>query len=337
MRAVILDRTGPVEDSVLRLGEVDKPVAGPGEVVMKVSTCGVCHSNLHMIEGDWVDGGVPAFLPIIPGHEVVGVIDSLGPGVDWLHLGQRVGVQPLWRTCGHCEYCLSGEEQRCQDKDITGETVHGGYAEYMLAKALHCYPVPDEIGDVEAAPLFCPGITAYSAVFRASLSPGKRVAVFGIGGVGHMVLEFAVLTGAEVIAVTRSVVHGNVASTLGINQVINAAEVDAVDAIKTMGGVDASIVFAPADEVVRQAIDATKPGGTVVVGVQVDLGRFLFADEKKIVGSVIGPRHRMNDVLKLAAQGRVKPVCDVFSLEEAPDVLSKLKHGEIRARAVLKI
>ena len=256
---------------------------------------------------------------------------------DWLHTGQRVGVQPLWTTCGRCEYCLTGREELCQSKDITGETVNGGYAEYMLAKALHCYPVPDEIDDVEAAPLFCPGITAYSAVSRARLAPGRTVGVFGIGGVGHMVLQFAGLTGAEVIAVTRSAVHGGIAGDLGAARVIDAANVDPVRALKEIGGVDSSIVFAPASDVVQQAVEATKPGGTIVVGVSADISRFAFADEKRIVGSVIGPRQGMMEVLALAAAGKVKPVCDTFALEDAPDVLLRLKHGEIRARAVLKM
>ena len=337
MRAVLLESTGPVDSPVLRLAEVEKPDPGPGEVVIKVSTCGVCHSNLHMIEGDWVENGVPAFMPIIPGHEVMGIVDTLGTGVDWLHTGQRVGVQPLWTTCGRCEYCLTGREELCQSKDITGETVNGGYAEYMLAKALHCYPVPDEIDDVEAAPLFCPGITAYSAVSRARLAPGRTVGVFGIGGVGHMVLQFAGLTGAEVIAVTRSAVHGGIAGDLGAARVIDAANVDPVRALKEIGGVDSSIVFAPASDVVQQAVEATKPGGTIVVGVSADISRFAFADEKRIVGSVIGPRQGMMEVLALAAAGKVKPVCDTFALEDAPDVLLRLKHGGIRARAVLKM
>ncbi|MCL4433737.1 MAG: alcohol dehydrogenase catalytic domain-containing protein [Actinobacteria bacterium] len=337
MRAVLLESTGPVDSPVLRLAEVEKPDPGPGEVVIKVSTCGVCHSNLHMIEGDWVGNGVPAFMPIIPGHEVMGTVDTLGTGVDWLHTGQRVGVQPLWTTCGRCEYCLTGREELCQSKDITGETVNGGYADYMLAKALHCYPVPDEIDDVEAAPLFCPGITAYSAVSRARLAPGRTVGVFGIGGVGHMVLQFARLTGAEVIAVTRSAVHGGIAGDLGADRVVDAASVDPVRALKEVGGVDSSIVFAPASDVVQQAVEATKPGGTIVVGVSADISHFAFADEKRIVGSVIGPRQGMMEVLALAAAGKVKPVCDTFALEDAPDVLLRLKHGEIRARAVLKI
>lgn len=335
MQAMILESTGQVESGVLRLAEVEKPSPGRGEVVIAVSACGVCRSNLHMIEGDWVGNGVPAFLPIIPGHEVVGFVDEVGPGVDWLTVGQYVGLQPLWSACGRCEYCLTGREQLCPGKQITGETVHGGYAEFVLANAAHCYVVPDGLDPVLAAPLFCPGITAYSAVRRAELSPGKKVAVFGIGGVGHMVLEFAGLTGAEVIAVTRNPVHAGVAADLGARHVIDASAVDAVDALLRIGGVDASIVFAPADDVVDQAIQVVKPGGTVVVGVLSRLGTFKFFEEKRIVGSVIGGRQAMREVLALAAAGLVKPVCETYKLEEAASVLGRLKRGDIRARAVL--
>lgn len=337
VQAMILERTGAVESGVMRLAEVAKPSPRSGEVVIAVTACGVCRSNLHVIEGDWVANGVPSFLPIIPGHEVVGIVDEVGVGVDWLRVGQYVGVQPLWSACGRCEYCLSGREQLCAGKQITGETVNGGYAEFMLANALHCYAVPSGLDPVVAAPLFCPGITAYSAVRRAELAPGKKVAVFGIGGVGHMVLEFAGLTGAEVIAVTRNAVHGAVASDLGAHHVIDASEVDAVDELLRIGGVDSSIVFAPAEDVVDQAIKVVKPGGIVVVGVLSRLGMFKFFEEKRIVGSVIGGRQAMMEVLALAAAGLVKPECEAYRLEEASGVLGRLKRGDIRARAVLRI
>src|SRR5262249_47767989 len=152
--------------------------------------CGVCRSNLHMIEGDWVDGGVPAISPIVPGHEVTGVVAALGGGVDGFAEGDRVGVQPLWWTCEECEFCTSGREQLCHRRVITGEHVDGGYAEYMTANAAHAYPIPDALDLVEAAPLFCPGITAYGAVGHLDVGPGDTVAVFGLGGVGHMAVQF---------------------------------------------------------------------------------------------------------------------------------------------------
>ncbi len=334
MQAVVLTAPGPLARGPVSLAHVDDPAPGPGQIVMEVSACGVCRSNLHMIEGDWVPYGVPAFTPIVPGHEVVGRVAEVGDGVDWPHVGDRVGVQPLWSTCGHCAYCLTGRDQLCQDKQITGETVHGGYAPYMLATAAHAHPVPDGIDDVEAAPLFCPGITAYNAVSKLALSPGSTVAVFGVGGVGHMVIQLALLAGADVHAVARAREHLDLAAELGAHPV-DAHAGDPAAALAALGSMDAAVVFAPSDEAVRQAIAAIKPGGTVVLGVHARIEELPFADEKRVVGSVIGSRHQMREVLALAAAGKIRAHCDAYPLEEAAEVLGRLERGEVRARAVL--
>lgn len=336
MHAVVLETPGPVDSGVLHPAEVDDPRPGPGQIVVEVAACGVCRSNLHMIEGDWTAYGVPAFTPIIPGHEVVGRVADVGQQVDWLHLGDRVGVQPLWSTCGHCAACLEGRDQLCPSKQITGETVNGGYARYLLVPAAHAHPVPDGLDDVEAAPLFCPGITAYNAVAKAAPRPGSTLALFGVGGVGHMVLQFGALAGAEVFAVTRAAEHLALAEELGARPV-DASKGDPVAqlAAATGGGVDAAIVFAPADSAVHQAVAAIRPGGTVVLGVHGDVGALPFADEKRVVGSVIGSRHQMREVLALAAAGKVRARCETFPLDEAVEALVRLKEGRIRARAVL--
>jgi propanol-preferring alcohol dehydrogenase len=292
MKAMMLEQYGPIEKSPLRLATIARPEPGRGQVVIAVRAVGVCRSNLHMIEGDWP--GVPARFPMIPGHELTGVVAEVGDGVESLATGDRVGVQPLWSTCGVCEYCLSGYDQRCPAKQITGETVQGGYAEYMLAESAHVYKVPDNIDDIAAAPLFCPGISAYGAVLKAGLAPARSAAVFGIGGVGHMALQFARLTGAHVTAVTRSAEHQQLAGELGADRVIDSSASDPAAVLSRAGGVDASIVFSPSSASVRQAIDATKPGGTIVVGVAADIGPWPFADEKMVVGSVLGTRQQMH-------------------------------------------
>lgn len=334
MQAVVLDRPARLEDGPLRVVDREEPTPGPGQVLLRVAACGVCRSNLHMIEGDWVGHGVPAFVPIVPGHEVVGRVAAVGGGVDWLHEGDRVGVQPLWSTCGHCRYCLSGREQLCPDKRITGESVDGGYAQYLLATAAHAHLVPDELDDVDAAPLFCPGVTAYNAVDKAGLRPGARAAVFGVGGVGHMVVQFARLAGAEVFAVARARAHLELAEELGAHPVDDASG-DALAALAAAGGVDAAIVFAPSDEVLQKAIAATVPGGTVVLGVHAHVGELPFFHEKRVVGSVIGSRRQMGEVLALAAAGKVRAHCEPFPLTDAAQVLARLKRGAVRARAVL--
>ncbi|HZS38259.1 MAG TPA: alcohol dehydrogenase catalytic domain-containing protein [Polyangia bacterium] len=336
MKAVILEKPAPLESHPLRVIDAPMPRPGRGELLVRVTACGVCRSNLHMIEGDWVTAGVPAKLPIIPGHEIVGQVADVGEGVTAFAVGARVGLQPLWSSCGRCRYCLTGREPLCRDKQITGETRDGGYAEYVLANEAHTYAVPGALDDVEAAPLFCPGVTAWSAVQKARLQPGQRVAVFGIGGVGHLALELARLTGAETIAVSRGRRHLAVAERLGARP-LDASKGDPAGVLAREGGVDASIVFAPSSAVARQAIAATRPGGIIVIGVNADLGAVPFVDEKEIVGSLIGSRQQMREVLALAAAGKVKAVCEPFPLTQAEAALGALARGDLEARAVLVI
>lgn len=335
MKAVLLDEPGPIETDVLRLGDVATPEPGPGQILIRVEACGVCRSNLHMIEGDWVANGVPAKSPIIPGHEVIGTVVALGEAVTSPSVGTRVGVQPLWSTCMRCEWCLSGREQLCPQKEITGETVDGGYAELMLATAAHAYEVPENLDSAEAAPLFCPGITAYGAVEAAQLRPTASVAVFGIGGVGHMVVEIAALFGGEVVAVSRNPVHLDLARSLGATRTVDSSAGDAGAVIRRNGGVDAAIVFAPSDAALAQAIEATKPGGRIVLGVFAQPGVFPFVDGKSLIGTVIGSRRQMHEVLRLAGAGKIKAVVETAPMDQATEVLRRLKDGKVRARAVL--
>jgi propanol-preferring alcohol dehydrogenase len=335
MKTALLRRPKPIEENPLSIEEVSIPTIGSRQVLVKVAACGVCRSNLHMIEGDWAAMGIPAKSPIVPGHEIVGSVARLGDDVGAFKEGDRVGIQPLWSTCGVCEFCLTGREQICRSREITGETVDGGYAEYVVADANHLYPVPDNLKDSEAAPLFCPGITAYGAVKKAELRVGKRVAIFGIGGVGHMVMQMARLYGADVIAVGRSKQHLALASELGASEVIDISKGDQEEWLRRIGPVDSSIVFAPSTELAQLAMKATKPGGTTVIGVWVELGQLPFADEKRVVGSVIGSRQDMKEVLGLASAGKIKPIYEEFKLEAANKVLNMLKTGQIRARAVL--
>jgi len=336
VHAIVLRAPGTVESGAVAPAELPDPEPGPGQLVLEVTACGVCRSNLHMIEGDWVTYGVPAFTPIVPGHEVVGRVVALGSDVTGVALGDRVGVQPLWSTCGRCAACLRGQDQLCPTKQITGETVHGGYARLMLATAAHAHPVPDEVDDVEAAPLFCPGITAYNAVEKAAPHPGTTLALFGVGGVGHMVIQLALLAGAEVYAVARAAAHLALAEELGARPVGSGPGAgDPVAALQRVGGMDAAVVFAPSDTALRQAVAAVRPGGTVVLGVHADVGPLPFADEKRVVGSVIGSRHQMREVLALAAAGRIRAQCETYPLDDAAVALGRLKRGEVRARAVL--
>jgi alcohol dehydrogenase, propanol-preferring len=332
MKAMVLDQAGPAEHEPLSWRAVPDPVPGPGQVTIKVSACGVCRSNLHMIEGAWLPA-TPTSFPIVPGHEVVGTVTEAGPGVTSAAPGDRVGIQPIWSTCGSCRYCLSGRDQLCRGRQITGETRDGGYAEQMLADAAHIYSIPDSLTDAETAPLLCPGITAYGAVKKAALSPGRSVAVIGAGGVGHMVIQLARLSGADVYAITRSKLHQEVAEEAGALR--SCTPRDAGGSHLPDGSLDSAIVFAPAAEAVAEAIRVTRPGARIILGVAQPVGTVDIGDEKTIVGSVLGSRWEMTEVLGLAASGKIKPIHASYPLQEANKVLAQLKAGQIRGRAVL--
>ncbi|MEU3985822.1 alcohol dehydrogenase catalytic domain-containing protein [Streptomyces sp. NPDC026672] len=334
MYAITLDEPAPLTDNPLSWREVPTPAPGPGQLLIEVAACGVCRSNLHMIEGDWVDGGVPGISPIVPGHEVTGTVAAVGEGVEGFAEGDRVGVQPLWWTCEECEYCTSGREQLCHLRRITGEHVDGGYAQYMLSNAAHTYHVPDGLDLTEAAPLFCPGITAYGAVQKLDLGPGATVAVFGLGGVGHMAVQFARLTGADVIAVGRSADHLSVARELGATRVVDASREDPGRVLAD--SVDAAITFAPSDTVTEQALASLAWGGTLVAGVPLSVSGFPFNKAQTIRASILGNRDQMNEVLRLAAQGEVRSVVDRYPLAQASEVLGLLAAGSLRSRAVLE-
>jgi alcohol dehydrogenase, propanol-preferring len=334
VKAVKLTTPGPLDSKPLTLADVAVPEPGPGQLVIKVTSCGVCRSNLHMVEGDWLPG-CPSFTPITPGHEVLGRVVARGDGVSEFPDDALVGVMPLWATCGTCEFCLAGVDELCQSKEITGETVDGGYAEYMLATAAHAYRVPDALDEVTAAPLFCPGITGYGAVQKVDLTPGRTVAVFGVGGVGHIALQFAALTGAECLAVSRGSARLDMARDLGADRVVDSSNGDAASQIQRLGGVDAALVFAPSDDVVSQAAQSLKPGGTLVLGVNATIRDFPFALEQRVVGSLLGSRKMMREVLEIAAEGTVRVEAEARPLDEAGAALADLKNGDVAGRLVL--
>jgi propanol-preferring alcohol dehydrogenase len=332
MKCMLLCKTASIESSPLKYSDVEIPKIGPEEILIKVNACGVCRSNLHMIEGDWLDMGVPAKLPIVPGHEVTGTVDEVGDKVNSFVVGDKVGVQPLYDSCGNCEPCLTGHENICNKVEITGETVDGGYAEFMRAVEVHAYHLPDNLDPVSAAPLFCPGLTAYKAVKLAEPLVGKSVAVFGIGGVGHMAVQFAKLSGARVIGVSRGGNHLKLAREVGADSVVSSSQKDFADAV---GTVDSSIVFAPSDEYLSLATKVTKKNGIIVIGVRGNLRDFPFTKEIIIKGTAIGTRIDMQNVLKIASQGLVHVKVNVSSLSEANNILLGLKKSEIYGRAVL--
>lgn len=334
MRANELDDPAPIATGPVTWRETDRPSPGEGQLLLEVIACGVCRSNLHMIEGDWVKDGVPAFTPIVPGHEVTGRVAEIGAGVDDFAVGDVVGVQPLWWTCEQCEYCASGRENLCPDRKITGEHVHGGYAEFMLSTAAHTYALPEGLDPIDAAPLFCPGVTAFGAVDKLDVGPGQTIAIFGLGGVGHMAVQFAALTGAEVVAVGRSEEHRRVALDLGADRAVDSTDPDALAALADTA--HAVLNFAPSDEVTRQAMTTLRAGGTLVSATPVTLDSYpLFGKEQIVRGSVVGNREQMRRVLELAAEGKVRSVVERFTMPRAADALQRLADGSLGSRAVL--
>lgn len=335
----MLDECAPIETSPLTLREVDRhEIKNPDEVLIRIEACGVCHSQLHGIEGDWQHLGIPPVLPTVPGHEVVGTIAEAGPGVTKFKVGDRAGITPLLSACGDCIYCAGGREYLCESAEITGESTRGGYAEYITVSERFATRVPDEMPPEYAAPLFCAGITAYKAVKAAEPYRGMKLGIFGIGGVGHMAVQFARLEGCDIVAVSRSGRHLGVARRLGAAGTAEfSGSVDAFVAglQKSHGLLDAALVFAPSDAATEAAVRAVKKGGTVVVAT---VGRdppFLAFEEKTVRGTLIGSTRDMEEVIRLCSGGGIEVVSEAFPLERANEVLKRLKDSEIEARAVL--
>lgn len=332
MKAQFCTRIDKIENRPLSYKTIDKPKLEQNQVLIKIKACGVCRSNLHMIEGEFKEFGIPAKLPIIPGHEISGVIEELGKEVKGFTVGERVGVQVLYESCRTCEYCITGRENLCLSGKSTGEIVDGGYAEYIAAPFDFIYKLPDNIGFEEGAPLFCPGVTAYRAVKRAGVKIGQRVAVIGTGGVGLMSLQFANVAGAETIAIDKVEDHLESAKDLGSDHTFLADSIE--DYISKTGKVDVVMVHAPSQKAIDQATRIVKRGGVILMAVLGNV-RIAFPEEYSVISSVVGSRQDVKETLKIASMGKVEVKWKAYPLGEASDVLLKLKKGKITGRAVL--
>ena len=339
MRAMVLSELGPIETKPLKLSEIDKhQISRPNEILLKIEACGVCHSQLHGIEGDWKDLGIPPTLPTVPGHEIVGTVVEIGDKVTKFEVGDRAGVSPLLESCMKCQYCLEGKENLCDSMDVLGESLKGGYSEYVTVTEDFATKIPKEMKAEYAAPLFCAGITAYKAVKAAEPSKNKKIGIFGIGGVGHMAIQFANIQGCKVVAISRQQSHLEVAKKLGASETLTFSQNQEKflgELKEKVGLLDAAIVFAPADIVTEVAIKSVKKGGLIVIGTIGKISNFVAFEEKTIRGTLIGSRKDMEEVVKIADENNFSVVCEKFPLEEANEVLKKLKNSEIEARAVL--
>ena len=339
MRAMVLFECAPIETSPLKLSEINRhQIEKENEVLIKIEACGVCHSQLHGIEGDWKDLGIPPTLPTIPGHEVVGKIVEIGKNVTKFKVGDRAGITPLLEACKKCQYCKEGKEYLCESAIITGESFKGGYTEYITVLEDFATKIPESMKAEYAAPLFCAGITAFKAVKAAEPQLHKKIGIFGIGGVGHMAVQFAKIKGCDVIAFSRNQNHLNVAKRLGAidSMVFSENQEGFLNEIKEKHGMlDAAIVFAPSDKVTDTAIKAVKKGGTIVIATIGENPSFIAFEEKTIRGTLIGSTKDMEQVIKICSEEHLEVISETYPLEKANEVLKKLKDSQIEARAVL--
>lgn len=339
MRAMVLSECAKIETNPLKLTQIDRhEIKRPNEILLKIEACGVCHSQLHGIEGDWLDIGIPPVLPTVPGHEVVGKIIEIGQDVTKFKVGDRAGITPLLEACQKCQYCLEGKEYLCESSIITGESFKGGYTEYITVTENFATKVPESMKAEYAAPLFCAGITAFKAVKAAEPKQDKKIGIFGIGGVGHMAVQFAKVENCEVIAFSRTQSHLDVAKRLGANDAIKFTE-NQEEFLSTLkekhGTLDAAIVFAPADIVTDTAIKSVKKGGLIVIATVGENPAFSAFEEKTIRGTLIGSTKDMEQVIKICDEKNIEVITQTFPLEGANEALKKLKDSEIEARGVL--
>ncbi len=312
-------------------------------MLIKVAACGVCHSDLHLATGEWDMLKPITKLPLVLGHEVAGVIEAVGEGVAEFNIGDRVGVPWLHWSCGECEFCLAGRETLCSKQQVTGCTVDGGFAEFVKAKASHTAKLPDNLSFEEAAPLLCAGLTVYSAMKKAEVRAGQRVAVFGVGGLGHLAIQLAKAKGAEVIAIDVADDKLELARECGADITINAASGQAHKDIKkaTGGGAHVVIVTSGSRAAYETALRSIRKAGTLaIVGMApepVPLSTVaMVSGEFRIVGSAVGSREELREVLRLAAEGKIKCKIETRPFAEVDSVLNEMKDGRLVGRVVLK-
>jgi alcohol dehydrogenase, propanol-preferring len=324
----------------LLLEEIERPTPGSGEVLIEVEACGVCHSDLHVADGDWAQFASIVKKPLILGHEIAGRVVEVGPQVRELQIGDRVGVPWIHWTCGECEYCLGGNENLCPRQKITGVTVDGGYAEFVKAPASHAVRIPAGLSSVEAAPLFCAGVTVYRALKRANIARGQTLAVVGVGGLGHLAVQIGREMGAEVTAIDISEEKLALAKSLGAATTLNAAAAEIGKQLRNIGGFHAVLVTSAAKAAYDLAFNSLRPTGILLaVGLPAENICFppimMAAREVRIHATAVGTRQDVREVLAMAAAGKIRCQIATHPLADANSVLNRLRRGEISGRAVL--
>ena len=324
----------------LQVEDVAKPVPARGEVLVRIETSGLCHTDIHAAHGDWP---VKPSLPLIPGHEGVGIIEELGDGVQRLKVGDRVAMPWLGSACGVCEYCIDGWETLCKKQVNTGYGRDGSYAEFVTANAAYVAKVPDEVDPLDAAPLTCAGVTTYKAIKVSGARSGQLVAVFGIGGLGHLALQYAKIAGASVVAVDVSDEKLALAKDLGADFVVNALVDDPIAAIQALGGAHAVVTTAVAPHIFDQAFGSLRRGGTLVLVAlppdnSVTLPIFqTVLNGLTVVGSIVGTRQDLAEVYALHALGRTRVIRETRKLDEVNQCFDEVLKGQVAARIVFDL
>lgn len=318
----------------LKLEDRNIPDPGPGEAVFKVEASGLCHTDIHAAHGDWP---VKPTLPFVPGHEGVGRIVAVGDGVDNLSIGDRVAMPWLGYACGECEYCVTGWETLCKFQKNTGYSIDGAYGEHAKGYAEYLVKVPEGVSSLDAAPLTCAGVTTYKAVKMAEVGPGDLVAVFGVGGLGHLGLQYARVAGAEVVAVDLVDERLKTARELGADHVLNPKKQDVVAEIQKLGGADAVIATAVSPKAFEQGYQSLKRGGTIVfVGLPEDNYVQLPIFETvlngiRVIGSIVGTRQDLREVFQIHAQGKTKVIYETRKLSEVNEAFEEVLNGTMQS------
>jgi propanol-preferring alcohol dehydrogenase len=326
MKAMVLD----APRTPLRLDtQKPRPQPGPGQVLVHVHACGVCRTDLHVVDGELTHPN----LPLVPGHEIVGLVEALGPGVTGLQVGKRIGVPWLGWTCGHCRYCRSGRENLCENARFTGYQIDGGYAEYAVADARYCFAIPDGFSDEEAAPLMCAGLIGYRALRMAG--DGKRLGLYGFGAAAHIAIQVARFRGQQVYAFTRPGDAAGQEFALSLGAIWAGGSDE-----EPPERLDAAILFAPVGALVPAALRATDKGGVVVcAGIHMsDIPAFPFSIlwEERMVRSVANlTRQDGEEFLAIAAKIPVRTTTTPYPIERANEALADLREGRIEGAAVL--
>ena len=324
----------------LSMEEVAEPKPDANQVLIEVEGCGVCHSDLHVADGDWPQIVPITKMPLILGHEIAGRVVEKGISVNNLELGDRVGVPWVHWTCGECEFCREGSENLCSKQAITGVSVDGGYAEFVKAPASHALKIPDGLSCIDAAPLFCAGVTVYRALKRAKIKPGERLAVFGIGGLGHLAVQIGQGLGAIVTAIDVNDEKLTHAKELGASVTLNSAASNVVKEIRRVGGVHAALVASAARAAYDTAFRCVRPTGSLlVVGLPSEPICFpaiqMAALEVRIQASSVGTRDDIRELLSMAAAGKIRSQITTRPLADANEVLAELREGRVSGRIVL--